>query len=290
VAPGNRTRRLAAAARFTLVGLTGLSVSSSSGALRMEGAEGSRGAALALLRRVQAATRSAQTLTAEYRVRIQEDGMPPALTRGKAALKKPNLARLEWATTSEPQRAEGAYISDGTSLTVLDTASKVQQQEPLRLEGLDLWRQGVPSPIRFFFRSPQLVRQLSLGEGLSLAGREAVAGVGCRIVEATSTLPGAGRTRLKLFVGPDRLVRRVTARTLSLQRNRMVDAVLQDVRVGKPLSAKTFQPPPGTRPALLALGAAAPLFALPTPGGGSVALADTLGTAKAVLINFWFYG
>lgn len=63
-----------------------------------------------------------------------------------------------------------------------------------------------------------------------------------------------------------------------------------------PKDAKEFDPTaPGPDDnsfdkSLVAVGKDAPAFAMPTPDGGSISLADALKGKKAVLINFWFYG
>ena len=59
-----------------------------------------------------------------------------------------------------------------------------------------------------------------------------------------------------------------------------------------PRNAKPFKQPesPDYNAKLVAVGKSAPVFAVPSPAGGSVSLAESTADHKAVLVNFWFYG
>ena len=105
---------------------------------------------------------------------------------------------------------------------------------------------------------------------------------------------------MQLFLDRSHVIRRWVTHTGTERVKLVYDATLRNVRLDAPLAPASFAyaPPKTAKPIqmpdeaahLLAVGAPAPDFTLSTPDQGSVDLASRLRQAKAVLINFWFYG
>jgi outer membrane lipoprotein-sorting protein/peroxiredoxin len=241
-----------------------------------------------LLEQARAATARVQTLKADLWF---SDGKNAYL--GQAALKRPNLARVE--LKGLPMELT---VSDGQ--TVL--AYYPQQHRYAR---------GLPGPaghrIPFYARPlDEFFHPADIGRGSSPApayrGRETVDGTECEVVVVEVAQPQPAT--VQYFIGRrDGLVRRVVTVTRKGTESDTTTAELRNLQVNVPLDEALFRwtPPANAEETatsrlaaierqLLAPGSPAPELNLPTAGGGPLSLAGALAGKKAALVVFWSYG
>ncbi len=131
-----------------------------------------------------------------------------------------------------------------------------------------------------------------------LLADEDVDGQSCRVVDAK--VPGGLPIDYKIYVGDDGVPKKII-HTETGDRPLTIEFSLSNFKADPDLSASDFQfhpdpsikaaPPVQLRPGevpLIAVGAKAPEFKLPTPGGPRLALSQALAGKRALLLNFWF--
>jgi outer membrane lipoprotein-sorting protein len=249
----------------------------------------------ALLAKVKAAYKSAASYSTTATVTMSQ-GVQKFVQTSTVQLRKPNLARI---LTTSPQKM--SVMSDGKNIYML-MADHQYMKQPATAGGEQIG-QLVGLPGAFFFG------QDSFGFGKlsdasttkTYAGKEKVGGVEYDVVNVTASKPVA--VKLKIFVASNGMVGR-SAANITFQNNTVTQVsewkaqklnsvpASMSFAVALPRDAKPFKAPAEADYAakLVAVGKQAPVFAMPTPTGGSISLSDALADHKAVLVNFWFYG
>jgi hypothetical protein len=250
----------------------------------------------ALLRQVAATTRATRTLQADLEITAQMPGANPSPVRstGTVRLMKPNYARVVLK--------DGPYAQTlaATGTTLFTLQQNQYRKFQAKADGADialLWA----VPIRYFFTqnlNPIDRAALPAGATTRYVGAQTDSGKRVEVVEVRVEKPTA--YTLTMYIGPDkRLVRSVMALKQG-DETATLGARLANVKLDQPMTAVAFayEPPqtakayepPDFEAKLVAVGEKAPLFSLPTPSGGTLALADAVKNSRATLINFWFYG
>ncbi len=252
----------------------------------------------ALLKQVAAKTTATKTLSADLEMTMtrQAGGQAqPTRSTGTVKLMKPNFARI--TITGGPLAQTVA--SNGKDIYVL-TANNQYRKKAANAQGRNieaLWAM----PIAYFF-NPTLSSLAPFGQGADVQtrylGRQTVDGASLEAVAVSGEKPIAHT--ITLFIGPDKLFRRVRVDLKQGNSSTRYEAALKNIRVGTPMTAASFAyappktakayEPPDFEAKLVPVGQKAPEFSLPTPTGGTLALADAVKGKKATVINFWFYG
>jgi len=251
----------------------------------------------ALLRQVAATTKATKTMSADLEMTAQLPGenRPLMKSSGTATLMKPNYARIVLK--------EGPFAQTiaSTGTTAFTLQQNQYRKSEARANGANisvLWA----VPISYFFtQSPNpfgSAAALPAGATTRYVGTEVIGGKRHEVVEVNVEKPTA--YTLKMYVGPDKRLARSVITMKQGDQTATYSATLANIRVNQPMTAASFayEPPktakayepPNFEAKLVALGKKAPEFSLPTPGGGTLALADAVKGNKATLINFWFYG
>ncbi len=240
----------------------------------------------ALAARVSAASLAAKTLQADLAYTFQV-GERRGGYNGSLRMMKPNLAHFR--TTGQPNAT--TFASDGKSVFQVMEGPKEYLKMPVGARGQNLPIGGPASPTQVFFDPDTALR----GERRH-AGTEKVEGKEYEVLEITTPQPPQLR---RFFVAPGGIVEGTEARLKQEQGEVVLRTWLKNLKLDAPLKAElvAYTPPAGFRryeppnfeAKLIPVGQAAPDFNLPQPGGGQLALSDTLKTKKAVPCNFWFY-
>lgn len=248
-----------------------------------------------LLKEVNAATAAAHTLSADFTIVWRFRG--ERRTEGTVKLMKPNFARIEF---SEP----GALSTFSDGNTVWEISRELNQASYRKRmaspQGSNI--EWLPMlPVNAFFDASFFSRDEFGGATPTFAGRETVDGVPYSVIQAVVDKPAT--MTIKLYIGADSLVHRVTTEAPVDDEFFKTEAVFKNIKTGAVMPATdfAFELPAGANllppaafsngnPELLPRGSMAPDFTLPTPTGGQISLASALRGKKAVLINFWFDG
>jgi peroxiredoxin/outer membrane lipoprotein-sorting protein len=248
------------------------------------------GLAEKLLAATAAAARSAKSLTADLEMTWKTtDGLKRNV--GTVRLVKPNYALI---------RLSGDYplrtlASDGASVySFTDQVRYTVTKADPRGVNIDAPWWGIP--FRHFFTqsfNPFGAEADPTAEA-AYVGEETVEGERYRVVEVSGKKPMPYSARF--YVGADNLVRRTIVTFGSGPDAAVFSAKLTNVRLNTRLTARDFHfaPPANARldegltAKLLAIGAQAPEFTLPTPGGDRLTLSELRRGKKATLVNFWY--
>ena len=244
----------------------------------------------ALFKQVIAATKAAKTLTGDLSMTMQ-GGRQKQNIQGKVRLMKPNYARIELgAPVSE------TIASDGKTLWMLMKEQAQYMKQTAAPQGQNIsvmWA----IPVQFFFNA-------AIGSMLPVPGEpkptllapETVDGQKYQVLGLDAKEPPMN---IKLYVGPTKLLQRMTVEMKRGDDVTKFAAALKNVKLNAPMTAAQFayRPPrtaelykePDLNAKLVAVGKNAPDFDLATPSGGQVSLKEAVQGKKAVLVNFWFY-
>ena len=236
----------------------------------------------AVISKARQAAAKAKTLQADMELSV-----PGGVSfKGTARLMKPGYGNVSF---SGPQGAQ-MMISDGENFYQVSPAQNQYQKMPAK--GLAERALGLlpGSPLAAFL-TPDTI---AAGGTHRFAGTKNLGGTTYQIVEVTSKQMPQSQ---KLYFGPSGLMEGMEATATNEGQKQTLTMWLKKVRVDAPMKAEQFaytppadfERPKSPDESLLAVGKAAPDFLLPTPGGGMLALEQTLKDKKAVLINFWFY-
>ncbi len=250
----------------------------------------------ALLAKAKAAYQSAKSLTAILSTTMTQSGRNSTQT-GTLQLRKPNLARIE---LTAPRKM--SVMSDGKNVYMLMAdnqyikqavgASGIGQAESLG---------GLPGALFFGHDSYGFGSLSDTSVTKTYGGKETVAGRSYDVVKISGKAPFAHT--MKLYIDASGLIAR-SAAEVSVQGQKLEQAsdwknqklngvpAATSFAVALPKNAKPFKQPEQSDYAakLVAVGKTAPVFAVPSPTGGSVSLAESTSDHKAVLVNFWFHG
>ena len=250
----------------------------------------------ALLAKAKAAYKAATSLTATLSSSMSH-GTQKFTQSGTLQLRKPNLARIE---LTAPQKT--SVLSDGNNVYILMPDNQYIKQRAVqsglgRAESLG----GLLTALFFGHDSYGFGSLSGVGVVKKYGGKETVGGVQYDVVALTVKTPVAHT--LKIYIGADGLigqsVAEITAQDNKLQqvsewKGQRLNGVpaTTSFAVVLPKNATLFKQPeqPDYTAKFVAVGKTAPVFAVPSPTGGSVSLADSAADHKAVLVNFWFYG
>lgn len=225
----------------------------------------------------------AKTLTFDLAIENKFPGAPgPIKWTGTVTAMKPNFVKVELKGDFAP-----SFFADGKEYHIVSQGRA--QKLPLAPEPKEL--QGVwEGELDAFYGGEALVdKAVATHMGVQKVGT-----VDCEIVKSVMKTPD--RTAVYLIGQADRLIYRMTLTIPTPNGEVGQTNDISNVKLNTPRVAADFAykgPAAAADPseaALLAVGKDAPEFALPTPEGGNVALADRRKGKKAVLVNFWFYG
>jgi thiol-disulfide isomerase/thioredoxin len=250
--------------------------------------------AQALLQKVEAATESAQTMTADL-VRVGMDGKPiEAMVR----LMKPNYAHVVYKSAKAPTSAAAAPIyvaSDGKTRWRYPDAGKSEYRtevaDPVGKGTVD-WLDGLP--VQAFFGLEAALKDGGIdADALKHAGTRTWNGQTFQVLQHDFTQYGKRYTAW-LYVGPDNLIHRHVG-TFYIPKSdgtpQTFEVALRNVKRNVPMRAAQFAyvPPKEARPIvekpLLAPGTIAPDFVAEDRNGRPVRLSDLHG--KVVVLDFW---
>ena len=259
----------------------------------------------ALLDRCIQAEAKAGQIQADYSSEIVR-GRQTVKVKGHFVLKKPNLAHIVYSGIGGAK--DETLHSDGRKMLHYMASEKQYTRETPDLSGGNVVRMANSLEAMVFFNPDMLNQFRGLGSGLKIVGTVTIGGVACQALQATVR---DGNT-YKVYIGPDNLLHGITQLMGKGDTRQVLESRLTGVRTdagnGVP-GALAWTPPAkaklveqislqassggsGASPAaeLLAVGAVAPAFDLPTVGGAKMSLADLLKPTKVVLVNFWDYG
>jgi len=245
-----------------------------------------------LLHKVREATASLPTLQGDLRITTSTSRRKPLTFTASVTLKKPNLARVEFAPP-----VGMLWVSDGQTLYRYSELEREYREYPVDPAGRSLWVIRAEPVTLFFGPYLDLFGRDSPAPSRYL-GEEKIEGETYRIVELRD--PKEFEAFAVKFYIDDRflITRIVKERKLDGGGVYRAEFVLSHLRTGADVEAKTFEfRPPATakrlvqnesEDTLLDVGTKAPDFRLLKPGGGEISLLETLKGKKAVLVNFWF--
>ncbi|MGH9966940.1 MAG: redoxin domain-containing protein [Pyrinomonadaceae bacterium] len=244
-----------------------------------------------LLANSEAVTKSFRTLTAKIDLSWQTPGAPLKKNVGSVRLMKPNYA-LMVLTGDYPLIT---LASDGHFLYLLSDPTKytIANAEP---RGQNIDTPWWALPVRFFFT--QSVKPFGPDSqdwtSSRYVGVATVEGESYSVVEIAGDKPTAYVARL--YFDANKVLRRSVVTFGQGAGAAVFTAEIHGVRIGKRVRAAEFKfrPPrtarldTGAESRMLAVGETGPDFALPTPEGNTLTLANIQRGQKATLINFWY--
>lgn len=245
--------------------------------------------AQALLQKMEAATKSARTLTADV-VKIGMDGRSVAAT---VRLMKPNFAMIAY---NDSANAAPVHIaSDGQTLWRYPDAGKSEYRseaaDPAG-KGVVGWLDGLP--VQSFFGLEQALKDGGINPAaLKYAGTRTWNGQSFQVLQHDFAQDGK-RYSAWLYVGKDNLIHRHVG-TFYIPRPdgtpQTFEVALRNIKINVPMRAAQFAyaPPKGAKQIvdkpLLASGTVAPDFVVETKNGDPLRLSDFRG--KVVVLDFW---
>jgi peroxiredoxin len=235
--------------------------------------------------------KSLRTLTARIDLSWKARGQALKRNVGSIKLMKPNYALIT-LTGDYPLIT---LASDGQSLYKLPDHTKytIANAEP---GGKNIDMPWWALPVRFFFT--QSVKPFGPDSqqwtSSRYAGVETVRGESYSVVEIAGEKPMAYVARL--YFDANKLLRRSVVTFGQGEGAAVFIAEIEGVRIARPLRRAefNFRPPAtakldtGAESRMLAVGETGPDFALPTPEGNTLSLADIRRGKKATLVNSWF--
>jgi peroxiredoxin/outer membrane lipoprotein-sorting protein len=234
----------------------------------------------ALLKEVDARTQAIQTFHAKV-IRKGREGT----TEGQVFLQRPNRGRVVMKGSGS---LSSVRVSDGE--TLWQTVSDKEFTRSAAPPGLgQLWP--------FFNRVEDI--QFGMKEATrTYRGSRTADGEAFEVVEFRLERPLP--QTIRLYISPDRLVRRIEAESEQFGKGETVYTEIQtdqpidpDIFVFRPtegmVERKTARPQ-DIEAGLLGVGKKAPDFTVPTMSGRTLSLKEALRGKKAVLLDFWFYG
>jgi outer membrane lipoprotein-sorting protein len=236
-----------------------------------------------IVKKAREAAAKAKTVQADLAVNFDVNGAKQNVT-GSFTGMKPNYGRLRLKGLGPGGDQE--LISTGTEFIRVDAAAKTYSKGPVAPRAQQLG--GMPgSPISAFFEPQSIASDKHTYGGTAKANG--------KVYQVVKVGPAPATQRL--FIGPSGLVEGLELRDNTGNGALNVTFWFKNLKLNPPLKAEQFAfvppadftVPKGPEDSLLAVGARAPDFLLPQPGGGQLALENTLKDKKAVLINFWFY-
>lgn len=192
----------------------------------------------ALLKEVAATTKETQSLTANLQFSLEIQKKEQVFT-GTIRLKKPNLARIDLTRPSNQ-----LIVSDGDNVWLL--AGDTYTKKPADPHAANI-EMDFAVPVNLFFDPQSLgIAKLS-GVKRRYVGAETIDHIGYQVVEVS------GRQNfdytLKLYVGPSRLVTRMTGELRHGKDTIRLAVVLSNVKTNPTLTTAdfTFTPPKTAR-------------------------------------------
>ena len=250
----------------------------------------------AVLARAKAAYKDAKSLSANISMTISQDAQK-TVQAGTVRLRKPNLARIE---LTDPQKV--TVMADGKEVVMLLQDKQYIKQAmgaggTAQAEALA----GLPGSLFFGHESYGFGVLSGAAVTKKYSGKKTVGGVAYDVVTVTGKTPFVHT--VTIYIGADGLISR-TDTELTLQSRTMKQLsewtaqklnsvpAAASFAIVLPKGAVPFKQPaqPDYAAKLVAVGKPAPVFAVPSPAGGSVSLTESTADHKAVLVNFWFYG
>jgi thiol-disulfide isomerase/thioredoxin len=232
---------------------------------------------------------AAKTMTMSISVSLSSPDVPgAAVFKGNVTAMKPNFLRVELEGPVKLQ-----FVSDGKNYYRFEgeppvVNSKVSDRP---VEFIGVWEGEVDS---FFGGEASVARVKPVYAGTAKLGSTV-----CDVIKVE--MPKPARTVVYSIGKEDSVIyksvltygKRIQTNVISNQKLN-VEKHESDFEFKAPKDAKTeFEPSPEDdlkqfESSLLKLGTTAPDFAVSTPEGGKLSLAQTLSGSKAVLVNFWY--
>jgi outer membrane lipoprotein-sorting protein/thiol-disulfide isomerase/thioredoxin len=247
----------------------------------------------ALLKKVAAATRAVQTISAEITTvttsLTEKPQFPESKQVGTIQMARPNLLKLELG--QEKTSPQFILISDGKWLWTMGADRKQGRKQTVASDGSDILFHAAMRP----FFSADLTYEAAQAAGtIRYAGRQEVDGQAYEVLEARGKV-----VTVRWFIGKDHLVHRAQHEARIEGSPQRSEVIYTRMKVNTPLppSAFAFVPAapdkfPLADPAagLLSLGTQAQDFELDTPDGRKLRLSDVYKNARVTLVSFWDWG
>ena len=246
-----------------------------------------------LLAKARLAYKSAKSLSADIHI-VMMQGSQIDTGSGSFRLRKPNLVHIEVDASQKitlMSDGKSAYQLTGNQYVKIGVDDCLAQASSMG---------GVACGMFFGNDANSFVRISNSGVR-QYAGKRVVEGIKYDVVTITNSKPRP--STLKLFFQPDGLLGRSVAQvringrdvthTVEWRREKInSNSAAQSFAIALPRGSKPFAPPEEDEyiAKLVRVGKPAPVFALPTPTGGTLSLSDAIADHKAVLVNFWNYG
>lgn len=260
-----------------------------------------------LLDQMATTMRDAKSLEAEMEIAFTRtdrlSGAKVQRAQGTMRLRKPNLALA-------------AVKGDFYQLMASDGKSRWGMYQPTVYVKRDAAADGhnlsfhMAFLVDYFFTQKTDIYALKKQTGKEMSahyvGKGDVEGTPVDIVELAGAMPSYTTTgqnepvTFTFYIGQDHLPRRWMVSHKGERVSLLYDATYRNFYLDRDLTVESFafSPPKDSKPfqadapveKLLPVGKKAPDFSLPTPDKGVLALSIVRSEAKAVLVNFWFYG
>ena len=256
----------------------------------------------ALLQKCIDAETKCRSLQADFTMETKQGGTA-STAHGTLKLQKPNLGLI---TTSEGRRGvDTTYASDGKKLFTYVRADNEFLSEAADPAGGNVGRKAGVEASTFFY-ADTLGQLTAQGTGLKISGSVSIGGAICKELKVVGGRPNSS---VKLYIGPDYLLRGVSMSYGTEDSKTTTESRLTNVKTTViPRSVFAFALPKGAKPfservaaagpssgtsaeesALLKIGTVAPDFQLPQADGSKVSLLTTARAHKGILLNFWSY-
>jgi len=239
-----------------------------------------------LVQEVTAKSATLRTLSGRVTIFQVADGKRVA-SSGTFYLKKPNRALI----TLKGGPLAMTLASDGVSMTTCFGNQYMKTTADPRGKNINV---GWAYPITMFFDPVGAMLQMGKGDR-SLGATETIDGLACSTV-----LFRDGDNSVKIYVGPDRVLRHALMEMKQGDKKYSLGADLADVRINAPVTAAqlAFNLPknakkyeqPDYNAKLIAVGKFAEKFDMAALDQDRLTFDDAARGKRAVLVNFWFYG
>ena len=183
-----------------------------------------------LLRAVERATLAVKSLRADLSV-TRSMGPRRERASGTARLMRPNLARVDLRG-----KMGQTIAANGLRLWVYNASTNQYVTRTTELDGTDIAGAFGPLlPVAMFFDPRVVTRRTPEGTRVGLEAPVSRGGLRLDVIALTSP-----RIQIRLFVGPDRLVRRSVTEAVQGSQRALIEVELAGVKVGGPFGRAAF--------------------------------------------------
>jgi outer membrane lipoprotein-sorting protein len=243
----------------------------------------------AVFKKFQKTAAAAKTLQADLVITVDSGGQKQTI-QGKMRLMKPKYGSVRiLLPNGQPMQT---IIADGKNVyTVFEAQKQYLKRAVGAKPGGEFAMAGFAASAFF---DPKAITE---DAETKYVGTEKIGDLSYEVVEFSPK--GEQKFQMKAYFGPSGFMEGVDFKIKFGEQEMAQSHWLKNLKLNVPMKAQEFayKPPkgytvyqqPDYEKGLVAVGAPAPSFQLPQPGGGQLSLEDARKGKKAVLINFWFY-